>query len=95
MNVRTKGVASVTARVAAIVLAAALVIGAAVFYARASHPQPRRVGADGNPEASEMLRRFRLRPRRPQLSRVGSFAGECLLLALVAAGGRYILRIRL
>jgi hypothetical protein len=95
MSLRPNAIASISARVAAIVLAAALVIGAAALYARASHPELRRLRADRNPAASEMLRRFRLRPRGPQLSRVGGFAGECLLLALIAAGGRYILRIRL
>jgi len=82
-------------RIAAILLAAAFVIGGAVFYARNSRPEIRRRRAGPNTEASETLRRFRLRPRGPQLSRIGSFAGEAALLALIAAGGRYLLRIRL
>ncbi|HKD07774.1 MAG TPA: hypothetical protein VKB79_17880 [Bryobacteraceae bacterium] len=86
---------SLLARIAAIIVAAALVIGLAVLYARASRPRLRGPREGGNPETSEMLRRFRLRPRGPQLSRVGGFAGQCVLLALIAMGGRYILRIRL
>jgi hypothetical protein len=95
MKLRPPLAARIAARVAAVVLVGALVIGVAVFYARTSHPEARRRRAGRNPETSEMLRRFRIRPRGPQLSRVGGFAGQCVLLALIAAGGRYILRIRL
>ena len=87
--------AKLARRIAAIALAAALVIGVAVLYARAAHPQLRGPRSVRSPEASEMLRRFRLRPRHPDLSRVGGFAGQCVLLTLIAVGGRYILRIRL
>lgn len=92
---RANQAASISARIAVIVLAAALVIGAAVIYARNARPEVRRSIAGRNPEASEMLRRFRLRPRGPRLRTFPRLAGECILLALIAAGGRYILRIRL
>lgn len=75
------------ARIALLAAAAALCAGLTSIYADSLHPPPQN-------------RRFRFRdprrrPRGPQASGVIQFAGEGVLVAMIAAGGRKILGLRL
>lgn len=79
--------ARVVVRLAWIALAAALC--AALTAAAASLIEP--------PQRNSRFRGIeaRHRPREPQPGRVFGVAGEAVLIALIAAGGRLILRLRL
>jgi len=78
--------ARVVARIAMLMVAAAVFIGLTGIWANAIESR----------ERSE--RRFGREVRRarwPQLRRLYSFAGDLVILAAIAAGGRLILRLRL
>ena len=76
----------VLARIALLSLAAAVFVGLTAIYAGSMRPRsvdPRRQAAR------------RHRPSEPQASRLPSFIGEGMLLALIAVAGRIVFRLRL
>lgn len=78
--------ARLLARVALVLLAAAVFIGLTQFYAGSMRP--------GSVNAYRRALR-RHRPSEPQLSRFPSFLGAGMLFALIAVAGRLVFRLRL
>jgi hypothetical protein len=78
--------ARVVARIAILAVAAALFIGLTGIWASAIESHER---------SERRFGRVVRRARWPQLRRLSSFAGELVIFAAIAAGGRMILRLRL
>ena len=78
--------ARVVARIVMLAVAAAVFIGLTGIWASAIESHER---------SERRLRRVVRRARWPQLCRASSFAGELVIFAAIAVGGRMILRLRL
>jgi hypothetical protein len=72
-------------RIAMIALAAAIFVGLTGMYADSIRPRGNRYGDT----------EWRRRPSEPRLRRLPNFLGQFVVIALIAVGGRTVLRLRL